>query len=119
MKTAPKSRMTKNVKIKGKKAGRVCANEGDAGRWEVRGAGTRAAGGMAQKMLSRLSSPPIDLGFSKTLGTLRASQEQAGWPLSSGRIRGIQVTRCVFDCGEASFSPSVKYYFKNILFHLH
>lgn len=62
---------------------------------------------------------PIDLGFSKTLGTLCASQEQAGWPLSSGRIRGIQVTRWVFDCGEASFSPSVKYYFKNILFHLH
>ena len=56
----PRSRMTKNVKIKGKKAGKVCANEGDAVQWEVRGAGTRAAGGMALKMLSRLSSLPID-----------------------------------------------------------
>lgn len=53
------------------------------------GVGTRAAGGMALKMLSRLSSPLIGLGFSKTLGTLCASQEKAGWPLSSGRIRGI------------------------------
>lgn len=52
--------MTKNVKIKGKKAGKVCANEGDAVQWEVCGAGTRAAGGMALKMLSRLSSLPID-----------------------------------------------------------
>ena len=52
--------MTKNVKIKGKKAGKVCANEGDAVQWEVRGAGTRVAGGMALKMLSRLSSLPID-----------------------------------------------------------
>ena len=97
----------------------MCANEGDAGQWTVCGAGTRAAGGMALKMLSRLSSPLIDLGFSKTLGTLCASQEKAGWPLSSGWIRGIQWTRWVFDCSEASFSPSVKYYFKNILFHLH
>ena len=56
----PRSRMTKNVKIKGKKAGKVCANEGDAVQWEVCGAGTRAAGGMALKMLSRLSSLPID-----------------------------------------------------------
>lgn len=59
MKTAPKGRMTKNVKTEGKKAWRVCANEGDAGQWEVRGTGTRAAGGMALKMLSRLSSPRL------------------------------------------------------------
>lgn len=58
----PKSRMMKNVKIKGKKAGKgkVCANEGDAVQWEVCGAGTRAAGSIALRMLSRLSSPPTD-----------------------------------------------------------
>ena len=59
MKTAPKGRMMKNVKPDGKKAWRVCANEGDAGWWEVRGTGTRAAGGVAVKMLSGLSSPRL------------------------------------------------------------